>query len=655
MSELRQTAARLCLQLLVVALVLCPTFIYAQKQSILLPQKYANLKTGDVNSLQQMLKEGISVNAVDEKGNSLLMLAAYQGDMKKVKFLIDAGADINQRNEKNILTFGDTPMDYAIRGYQREIVDLFLSLNVDVNAKFRKATSTIYKCGMTRNYKMLDYLLQKGVVVSDEDKINTMLISFPRTSSPVSQESRQIIQILLRDLQVNADDLWASSLIDRDNMQDRKKVKLILDIQESYENTKKQQLAEQRKQDSLKQLLESGQADTIRYIYTEGMVGRGDTWRSKITVTPRVDFVENQQGDKSSAVYWILIGLTILVVYYCCQQIVSHVYKERPTYLFPYIAIYLIGGWVLYSIFSCVYRNLDDIMVRKQGEEKIAVLNTESSQRQYKHRGQYHTYYITDHHFVFTGNDSIRIAVNQGNTRFDADDYTEEESKHIKVRYDSASHKLSVDNDKYFMQNLIRISFMFLLLLLIFMFCWGIFNGVLDAIQRKLLKAVGYQNKPIDTKSVEYRFEPTDNFQVFEEDSDSNIDTYWTFTSKEYLSKDDFIRDVQRSEKQNGAESDERIRPDKIMFECSSVKISPSDDYIIGEEDFCIEITPDNGINITEGELLFKLHNQMIPYLDKLSEHDIGVVLGIGCWENSNIVVCTLMFQSELEGGEKEE
>ena len=79
------------------------------------------------------------------------------------------------------------------------------------------------------------------------------------------------------------------------------------------------------------------------------------------------------------------------------------------------------------------------------------------------------------------------------------------------------------------------------------------------------------------------------------------------------------------------------------------MRISTSEDYIIGEELFYIDITSDNGINITEGEILFKLHNQMIPYLDKLSEHTIGVVLGIGYWEGSDTVVCTLMFQSELE------
>lgn len=477
MISLRQTTIRLFLRPLVAALFLFPIFVYAQKLPATLPQKYADAEAGDIQSLQQMLKEGISINAVDEKGHSLLMLAAFNGDMKKVKFLIDAGADINQHNEKFILTFGDTPLDYAIRGQQKKMIDLFLSLNVDVNAKFRGSTSTIYKCGMTHNYEMLRYLLQKGVVVSDEDKINTMILALPYRNALMSQEALQIIELFLQDLEVEPDDLWKSSLLKRNNTWDVKKVEKILAIQESYEGTKKMQTVKQRGQDSIRMLLKSGKADTIRYNY---MADGGDTWEGEITVTPRVDSVKNEQGNKSSTVFWILLGLTVLVVYYCCQQIVTHVFDERPTYLLLYAAIYLIGGWMFFSIFSCMYRNLDDIMVRKQGEEKIAVLDVESSWRQHRSRGRYNTHLHKDYSFVFTGNDGIQIAVEEGNTCFDVDDYPEEEQNSIKVRYDSASHKLSVDNDKYFRQNLIWISLMGLLLLLIFMFCRGMFNGLLS-------------------------------------------------------------------------------------------------------------------------------------------------------------------------------
>lgn len=630
--------------------LLFPVPVSAKKKSyVQIPAEYADMKNFSINTMRRMLKEGVPVNAVDKKGSSLLMLASYEGDMDKVKYLIGEGADVNQRNEKHFLYYGDTPLDYAIRGKHEELVDLYLSMNVDVNAKFRRLISTIYKCGMAHNYEMLRYLLvEKKVVVSDEDKINTMIITLSYYNAPVSSAERQIIALLLQDLEVEAEDLWKSSLMKREDIRDVKKVEAILQIQDSERETKKRQAAEQRAQDSLKMLLESGKADTLRYNYVKGMIGKGDTWRGKITVIPRVDVVENEQGNKSAAASWILLGFTILLVHYCCRQIMSHVYKERPAYLFPYIAIYLIGSWVIYSIFSCIYLNLDEIMMRKYGEEKIAALDSKSSTRQYRHRGAYHTYYLTNYHFVFTGNDSIRIAVNRGNICFDADDYTEEEQKHIKVRYDSASHKLAVDNDKYFMQNLIWISFMFLLLLLILMFSWGVFNSVLYAIQRKMNKwAERPRYAPLDEKLREPLKLEIDNFHTFEEDV--SVDTFWKLSSKEYQSMKDFIRDVQRSEQLHRLEPDERIKPDRILFNFPNAHISLSDEYITGDEDINILLVSDNGLYFTEGELLFKLHHAMIPYLDRIKEDIVAVILPYGYLEGSDVAECVLMFQSEVE------
>lgn len=627
-----------------------PVPVSAKKKSYAqIPAEYADMKSFSINTMRRMLKEGVPVNAVDKKGSSLLMLASYEGDMDKVKYLIGEGADVNQRNEEHFLYFGDTPLDYAIRGKHKELVDLYLSMNVDVNAKFRRAMSTIYKCGMTHNYEMLRYLLvEKKISVSDEDKINIMIITLPYYNAPVSSVERRIIGLLLQDLEVEAEDLWKSSLMKREDIRNVKKVEVILRIQDSEKETKKIQAAEQRVQDSLKMLLASGKADTLRYNYVKGMTGRGDTWKSKITVIPRIDSVENEQGNKSTAASWILLSFTILLVHYCCRQIMSHVYKERPAYLFPYIAIYLIGSWVIYSIFSCVYLNLDEIMIRKYGEEKIAVLDSESSRRQYRHRGCYHTYYLTDYYFVFTGNDSIRIAVNQGNTCFDADDYTEEERKHIKVRYDSVSRKLAVDNDKYFMQNLIWISFMFLLLLLILMFGWGVFNSVLYAIQRKMNKwAESLKYVPLDEKTREPLKLEINNFHTFEEDV--SVDTFWRLSSKEYQSMEDFIREVQRSERLHGSEPDERIKPDRILFNLPNAHISLSDEYITGDEDISISLASDNGLYFTEGELLFKLHHAMIPYLDRIKEDIVAVILPYGYLEGSDVAECVLMFQSEVE------
>lgn len=661
MKQLQRTVLRLSLLFVTIAFLL-PASICAKKQEGVLPKKYTELQAGDTSSIRQMLEEGISVNAVDEKGHSLLMLAAYKGDIKTVKFLVEEGADISQQNRKPGLYFGDTPLEYALRGKQKKMVDFFLSLPAGKNAKSDKMITAIYSCGLQSNYEMLKYLLDKGVVLSDEDKINTMILSVSSTYIKVSDETRKTIMLLLQDMVVDADDLRKSKYLRQNDKRgwNEEKINQILAIQESYQKKIKKKKAEQKLQDSLRHLLESGQADTIRFNYSKRTVLnlKEESTRTIIKVTPRVDRIENEQGTKSSTVAWILLGLTILTVYYCCQQMVTHVYKERPDYLFPYIATYLLGGWAIYSIFSCVYRNLDDIMVRKQGEEKIAVLDVMSIPQQYKHRGQYHSYYVTQRYFVFTGNDSIRIAVNQGNTRFDADDYTEEERKHIKVRYDSDLRKLAVDNEKYFMQNLIWISFMGLLVLLYLLFCWGVFNGVLDAIQRKLFKPAVKDKRvleDVEEDEDETAFEiQIESMRVFKESV--AVDTYWTLSDKEYLSMEEFIQDVQRSEQLHDSLPEERIHPERVLFNHPYVHISlsPLDGCLYGKEDINLYLTADNGFSFTEGELLFKVHHAMIPHLDRLKERTLAVVLGIGYKKESNVAKCSLMFQSEVEDDEED-
>ena len=645
-------------------LFLFPAFICAEQQpSPVLPKKYTELRAGDTSSIRQMLEEGISVNAVDGKGHSLLMLAAYKGDMQTVKFLVEAGADISQQNRKPGLYFGDTPLEYALRGKQKKMVDYFLSLPADKNAKSDKMIIAIYACGLQSNHEMLKYLLDKGIVLSDEDKINTMILSISSAYIKVSDETWKTILLLLQDMEVDADDLRKSKYLRQNDKRgwNEEKINQILAIQESYQNKIKKKKAEQKSQDSLRHLLESGLADTIRFNYSKRTVLnlKEESTRTIIKVTPRVDRIENEQGTKSATVEWILLGLTILTVYYCCQQMVIHVYKERPDYLFPYIATYLLGGWAIYSIFSCVYRNLDDIMVRKQGEEKIAVLDVMSIPQQYKHRGQYHSYHKTQRYFVFTGNDSIRIAVNQGNTRFDADDYTEEERKHIKVRYDSDLRKLAIDNEKYFMQNLIWISFMGLLVLVYLLFCWGVFNGVFDAVQRKLFKPAVKPKRVLEDVEEDEEETPFDiqieSMRVFKESV--AVDTYWTLSDKEYLSMEEFIQDVQRSEQLHDSLPEERIHPERVLFNHPYVHISlsPLDGCLYGEEDINLYLTADNGFSFTEGELLFKVHHAMIPYLDRLKERTLAVVLGIGYKKESNVAKCSLMFQSEVEDDEEED
>jgi len=55
----------------------------------------------DAAMLLPMLDAGMPVNLSDEKGNSLLMLAAYHGHRDLAKVLLERGADPDQRNDRS--------------------------------------------------------------------------------------------------------------------------------------------------------------------------------------------------------------------------------------------------------------------------------------------------------------------------------------------------------------------------------------------------------------------------------------------------------------------------------------------------------------------------------------------------------------------------
>jgi ankyrin repeat protein len=58
-------------------------------------------RSGDVALLEPMLQAGMPVNLADEKGNSLLMLASYHGNLGATKLLLDHGADPEKRNHRD--------------------------------------------------------------------------------------------------------------------------------------------------------------------------------------------------------------------------------------------------------------------------------------------------------------------------------------------------------------------------------------------------------------------------------------------------------------------------------------------------------------------------------------------------------------------------
>jgi ankyrin repeat protein len=93
----------------------------------LLPEAAAELaRQGETGALTTTLQQGLDIDLRDPKGNTLLMIAAYQGRAETVAMLLKAGAQVDLRNDK-----GQTPLGgVAFKGHV-EIARMLLDAGAD--------------------------------------------------------------------------------------------------------------------------------------------------------------------------------------------------------------------------------------------------------------------------------------------------------------------------------------------------------------------------------------------------------------------------------------------------------------------------------------------------------------------------------------------
>jgi ankyrin repeat protein len=87
-------------------------------------------RSGDTASLTQYLSAGIPANLTNHKGDTLLMLAAYHGNVEGVRVLIQKGADVDAINDR-----GQSPIAGAVfKGYDEVVKVLVEEGKADIHA-----------------------------------------------------------------------------------------------------------------------------------------------------------------------------------------------------------------------------------------------------------------------------------------------------------------------------------------------------------------------------------------------------------------------------------------------------------------------------------------------------------------------------------------
>ncbi|MFE5036916.1 ankyrin repeat domain-containing protein [Streptomyces sp. NPDC056683] len=81
---------------------------------------------GEAETLARYLDAGAPVNLTNDKGNTLVMLAAYNGHLQAVAELLMRGADPDRPNDR-----GQTPLSGAVFKNELDIIDLLLHHGAD--------------------------------------------------------------------------------------------------------------------------------------------------------------------------------------------------------------------------------------------------------------------------------------------------------------------------------------------------------------------------------------------------------------------------------------------------------------------------------------------------------------------------------------------
>jgi len=108
-------------------------------------------------------------------------------------------------------------------------------------------------------------------------------------------------------------------------------------------------------------------------------------------------------------------------------------------------------------------------------------------------------------------------------------------------------------------------------------------------------------------------------------------DVYWGFYGGKYDSCDVFIREVIEYNKN----FDKKWIPEEIVFAGTNVSIQYSywDDENEEEEEDDFDLVADNKTCFSAGELLYKIHNQVV---EKLEDDDHHFFEGLTLWEGEN-------------------
>ncbi len=126
--------------------------------------------------------------------NDDLHFAAAEGDLAKVKSLLDTGHDVNAVEETIYLT----PLHYAVRGEHVEVAKYLLLAGANVNAHHDASIgeTPLGEVAATCSYEIANVLVQAGADPAIEGWMQVTALQ--RAKERKSEEGKRVYELLLK-------------------------------------------------------------------------------------------------------------------------------------------------------------------------------------------------------------------------------------------------------------------------------------------------------------------------------------------------------------------------------------------------------------------------------------------------------------------------
>jgi ankyrin repeat protein/beta-lactamase regulating signal transducer with metallopeptidase domain len=160
---------------------------------------------GDIEKVKSLIEKGINVNTKDKEGYTAIYDAAARGHKDVVEFLINKGADINIRVDIDAKNSGLwTPLQTAVRHNQASVVELLISKGASVNTKDKWGFSPLHTAAKHGYTGVAEHLIDKGADLNAKNNNGeTPLHIAARRNNKLAAEL-----LITKDANINAKNKW---------------------------------------------------------------------------------------------------------------------------------------------------------------------------------------------------------------------------------------------------------------------------------------------------------------------------------------------------------------------------------------------------------------------------------------------------------------